>query len=110
LVINVNLPWSAGEWTHPPISAVEHGDDLLVTATEGSDAWRKTNYGFIHDSEHALVATFRSDSAMEVEFTAINRRGGSEIRGHGPRYLVAGVDQRYRGPTVERAAGMADSE
>ena len=38
LVINVNLPWSAGEWTHTPISATEHGDDLLVTAAEGSDA------------------------------------------------------------------------
>ena len=36
--------------------------------------------------------------------------GESEIRGHGPRYLVAVVDQRYRGPSVERAAGMADSE
>jgi uncharacterized protein len=70
LEINVNLPWSAGEWTHPPISATEHGDDLLVTAAEGSDAWRVTSYGFIRDSEHALVASFPSDSAMEVEFTA----------------------------------------
>jgi uncharacterized protein len=70
LEINVNLPWSAGEWTHPPISATEHGDDFLVTAAEGSDAWRVTSYGFIHDSEHALVASFPSDSAMEVEFTA----------------------------------------
>jgi hypothetical protein len=40
----------------------------------------------------------------------IYRRSGSEIRGHGARYLEAVVDQRYRGPSVERAAGMADSE
>ena len=33
-----------------------------------------------------------------------------EIRGHRPNYLVAMVDQRYRRPPVERAAGMADSE
>ena len=33
-----------------------------------------------------------------------------EIRGHCPGYLVAMVDKRYRGPPVEGAAGMADSE
>ena len=33
-----------------------------------------------------------------------------EIRCHRPNYLVAVVDQRYRRPPVERAAGMADSE
>ena len=65
-----DLPWSAGEWTHLPLSATEQGDDLLVTAAEGSDAWRTTSYGFIHDSEHALLAPFPPDSAMEVEFTA----------------------------------------
>src|SRR5829696_2003401 len=43
-------------------------------------------------------------------FGTINRRGGSEIRGHGSRNLVVVVDQRYRRPPVKRAAGMADSE
>ena len=66
----MDIPWSQGAWTHPPVSAVEHGTDLLVTAQEGSDAWRTTSYGFIHDSEHALLAPFPPDSAVEVEFTA----------------------------------------
>ncbi|MFN3925294.1 MAG: DUF1349 domain-containing protein [Pseudarthrobacter sp.] len=66
----MDIPWSQGAWTHPPVSAVEHGTDLLVTAKEGSDAWRTTSYGFIHDSEHALLAPFPPDSAVEVEFTA----------------------------------------
>ena len=65
-----DIPWAAGEWTHPPVSAVEQGSDLLVTAVEGSDAWRITSYGVIHDSEHALVTGFPAESAMEVEFTA----------------------------------------
>ncbi|CAN7513989.1 DUF1349 domain-containing protein [Pseudarthrobacter oxydans] len=66
----MDIPWSQGAWTHPPVSTVEQGTDLMVTAKEGSDAWRTTSYGFIHDSEHALLAPFPPDSAVEVEFTA----------------------------------------
>jgi uncharacterized protein len=104
LVINVNLPWSAGEWTHPPIAATEHGDDLLVTAAEGSDAWRKTNYGFIHDSEHALVASFRLDSAMEVEFTASFShqfdQAGIFVRVSPQRWVKTGVEFADERPHV----------
>lgn len=64
------LAWADGLWTHPPARAVEDGSDLLVEAAEGSDAWRHTAYGFIHDSEHALLAPFAVGSAMEVTFTA----------------------------------------
>jgi uncharacterized protein len=104
LVINVNLPWSAGEWTHPPISATEHGNDLLVTAAEGSDAWRTTSYGFIHDSEHALVASFPSDSAMEVEFTASFSsqfdQAGIFVRVSPQRWVKAGVEFTDQRPHV----------
>jgi regulation of enolase protein 1 (concanavalin A-like superfamily) len=56
-------------WTHPP-ELVEHdGPDLLVTAVDGSDVWRHTSYGFVHDSEHALVAPLATDMAVEVAFT-----------------------------------------
>jgi regulation of enolase protein 1 (concanavalin A-like superfamily) len=96
LVINVKLSWSAGEWTHRPISAAEHDDDLLITAAEGSDAWRTTSYGFIHDSEHALLAPFPSDSAMEVEFTASFShqfdQAGIFVRVSPERWVKAGVE------------------
>jgi regulation of enolase protein 1 (concanavalin A-like superfamily) len=104
LVINVNLPWSAGEWTHPPISATEHGEDLLVTAAEGSDAWRLTCYGFIHDSEHALLASFPSDSGMEVEFTASFShqfdQAGIFVRVSPERWVKAGVEFADERPHV----------
>ena len=64
------LPWTYGTWTTPPVDAHEDGPDLVVTAEEGSDACRITSYGFTHDTEHALVAPFPTDSAMEVVFTA----------------------------------------
>jgi hypothetical protein len=65
-----SVPWRNGQWTHLPAAAVEQNGDLLVTAREGSDAWRETSYGFIHDSEHALLAPFPLGTAVEVEFTA----------------------------------------
>jgi regulation of enolase protein 1 (concanavalin A-like superfamily) len=64
------VPWSEGSWTHPPASVIEDGDDLVVTAVAGSDAWRVTSYGFVHDDEHALLAPFPTEGALEVAFTA----------------------------------------
>ncbi|MGD8193423.1 DUF1349 domain-containing protein [Herbiconiux sp. P18] len=66
----VSLPWSAGRWTTAPTATEERDGDLLVTAVEGSDAWRHTSYGFVHDTEHALLAPFAVGTAVEVEFTA----------------------------------------
>ena len=64
------IAWSEGIWTHPPVDAVERDGDLIVTCAEGSDAWRTTSYGFVHESEHGLVRPLPQDSAMEVTFTA----------------------------------------
>lgn len=65
-----SILWSGGKWTNAPASAIVSDGDLLVTAVEGSDAWRLTSYGFVHASEHALVTAFPNESAMEVEFGA----------------------------------------
>ena len=59
-----------GRWTHPPVAAVLGDGTLMLTAAEGSDAWRHTSYGFVHDTEHALLAPFAVGTAVEVEFTA----------------------------------------
>lgn len=66
----VDIKWSAGRWSHPPAEATQVADDFHVTAVSGSDAWRHTSYGFVHDSENALLTSFPVDSAMEVEFTS----------------------------------------
>lgn len=67
---NTRIDWSNGSWTHEPVASVREGDALLVTSVEGSDAWRVTSYGFVHDSEHALVAPLPTDRAVEVSFLA----------------------------------------
>ncbi|MBO9626096.1 MAG: DUF1349 domain-containing protein [Microbacterium sp.] len=64
------IPWSDGVWTTAPPSTRIDGHALEVTAAEGSDAWRHTAYGFVHDTEHALLAPLAVGEAMEVSFRA----------------------------------------
>lgn len=90
------IAWSEGSWTHPPVSAIESGGDLLVTAAEGSDAWRRTSYGFINDSEHALLAPLGREDAVEVDFTAAFReqfdQAGVFLRVSAEQWIKAGVE------------------
>ena len=90
------IAWSTGRWTHSPAASVERDDDLLVTAVQGSDAWRVTSYGFVHDSEHALLAPFPDGTAVEVDFTAAFAeqfdQAGVFIRVSAERWIKAGVE------------------
>ena len=90
------VSWAEGAWTTPPAAVAEDGTDLLVTCVEGSDAWRTTSYGFIHDTEHALVAPLPSDSAMEVVFTADHAeqfdQAGIFVVAAQDRWIKAGVE------------------
>ena len=54
----------------PPQAVSEAGPDLLVSAVRGSDAWRHTAYGFVHDDAHALLAPLADPGAVEVCFDA----------------------------------------
>lgn len=64
------ITWHDGIWTNPPEGLSVVDEALVVTATEGSDAWRHTAYGFVHDSAHALLAPLAVGEAMEVTFDA----------------------------------------
>jgi regulation of enolase protein 1 (concanavalin A-like superfamily) len=90
------VPWSTGRWTHPPAAVREDGADLLVEAVAESDAWRHTSYGFVHDSEHALVAPLPPGSAVEVSFTAgfdaQFDQAGVFVRSSAEQWVKAGVE------------------
>jgi len=90
------IPWTHGTWTHPPASATETSGQLEVTAVEGSDAWRHTAYGFVHDTEHALLSPLAVGEAMEVSFRAPWEgqfdQAGIFVRGDDEHWMKAGVE------------------
>jgi regulation of enolase protein 1 (concanavalin A-like superfamily) len=69
-VADVDIAWAEGRWTHEPLAVRTAGRSLFVKAQPESDAWRHTEYGFVHDTEHALLAPLGVGAAMEVDFVA----------------------------------------
>lgn len=94
--MSTRIDWSEGTWTTPPAAVAERGGALVVTAVEGSDAWRRTAYGFIHDTEHALLAPLAVGEAMEVvfdaDFSAQFDQAGLFVRVDDERWMKAGVE------------------
>lgn len=90
------MTWDEGEWTTPPVGVETEGTELVVTAAEGSDAWRVTSYGFVHDNEHALLAPLPPDAAIEVAFAATMAeefdQAGLFLRASGTRWIKAGIE------------------
>jgi uncharacterized protein len=88
--------WEDGVWLHPPVSTETAGDDLLVEACEGSDFWRTTSYGFVHDSGHALLKPFAAGQALEVTFlldyTSQFDQAGLLVRSDARNWIKAGVE------------------
>ena len=90
------ISWDAGEWTAPPVWREQQGGDLVVECASGSDLWRTTSYGFIHDDAHGLLADLPDGSAMEVGLIL----GGAEqfdqagllLRADPEHWVKAGVE------------------
>lgn len=89
--------WDRGVWSRAPEHSETRGDTLLVTAVQGSDAWRHTSYGFLRDGAHALLAPFRDGAATEVEltvaFSAQFDQAGVLVRVSAEHWVKAGVEQ-----------------
>ncbi len=90
------VSWAAGRWLNPPPAHRIDGADLIVAAGEGSDFWRTTSYGFVHDSGHALLVDLPDQSAVEVSFIldydAQFDQAGVLVRADEGQWTKAGVE------------------
>ncbi|MFB9659889.1 DUF1349 domain-containing protein [Glycomyces mayteni] len=106
----IEVPWKSGAWTSLPVSAEEAGGRLRVTAAEGSDAWRHTAYGFVHDNEHALLEEWDRERAVEVAFIADYDaqfdQAGLMVRLDAERWIKTGVE--YADGALQLGAVVTD--
>jgi hypothetical protein len=104
----------AGTWLNPPVRTWAEGPDLLVEAREGSDFWRVTSYGFVHDDGHALLRPLPDGSAVEVTFTLDYDRqfdqAGVLVRGDEEHWVKAGVEVSDGVPQVGAVVTLGRSD
>lgn len=83
-------------WTTQPVAAELIDVTLRVRAVKNSDAWRTTSYGFVHDTEHALIEPMPVDSAIEVsfvlDFVEQFDQAGLFLRASDSEWMKAGVE------------------
>jgi regulation of enolase protein 1 (concanavalin A-like superfamily) len=63
-------PWSTSIWINEPDQWRVDGTTLVVETGFETDFWRHTAYGFIHDSGHALVDDFPTNTSLELDVKA----------------------------------------
>lgn len=91
-----SISWTTGRWLNPPPDVNIDGDEMAVTAAEGSDFWRTTAYDFIHDDGHGLLLPFGRGDAVEVSFRLDYDgrfdQAGVLVRGSEEHWVKAGVE------------------
>lgn len=112
--VSRGLAWDAGTWLNPPARVRTDADDLVVTARSGSDFWRTTSYGFIHDDGHALLNPFPLMSAVEVTFLAhlegLYDQAGVLVRIDDRNWIKAGVEMTDGAPHLGAVVTRGESD
>ena len=83
-------------WLNEPASWSRTESELIISPDEGSDFWRITNYGFVHDNGHAWLERVDGDFDAAVELAADYReqydQAGLMIRVDPENWLKTGIE------------------
>lgn len=109
-----DIAWQDAEWLNRPAEVAVDGTDLVVTTEDGSDFWRVTSYGFVHDSGHALLTSLPAGTAVEVTFEAALDeqfdQAGVLVRVDPTTWLKAGVERSDGAPQLGAVATNGRSD
>ncbi|HEX5402112.1 MAG TPA: DUF1349 domain-containing protein [Pseudonocardiaceae bacterium] len=94
----LDIEWDTATWLNEPPDVRVDGRDLVVTTSAKTDFWRTTNYGYITDNGHALLAPapLGNHMAVHVTFEADSKnlydQAGVLVRVDAEHWLKAGVE------------------
>ena len=83
-------------WFHEPARWRRSGPDIVLTADPGTDFWRHTHYGHVHDNGHFLGARMLGDFVASASVDGRYRTGGDQaglmVRMDAERWITAAVE------------------
>jgi len=83
-------------WLNPPSHWRRVDGELIVMTDDGTDFWRKTEYGFIRDNGHFAHGTVVGNFSVEVSFvgkyTTLYDQAGLMLRLDADRWVKTGIE------------------
>ncbi|HYB85475.1 MAG TPA: DUF1349 domain-containing protein [Streptosporangiaceae bacterium] len=84
------------QWLNEPASWQRTGDVLRVSVDPGTDFWRRTGYGYVHDNGHVYGAVFPGDLDVSVRvrgaFASNYDQAGIMLRAGEDIWVKAGLE------------------
>jgi uncharacterized protein len=84
------------EWLNEPASWQRNGDVLRVSVDPGTDFWRATGYGYVHDNGHVYGDRLRGDLDVSVRirgaFASQYDQAGIMLRADEETWLKTGLE------------------
>jgi uncharacterized protein len=84
------------EWLNEPASWQRNGDVLRVSVDPGTDFWRATGYGYVHDNGHVYGDRLRGDLDVSVRirgaFASQYDQAGIMLRADDETWLKTGLE------------------
>jgi uncharacterized protein len=84
------------QWLNEPVSWQRTGDVLRVSVDPGTDFWRRTGYGYVHDNGHVYGTVLPGDLDVSVRvrgaFASHYDQAGIMLRADEDIWLKAGLE------------------